>query len=78
MAKGSKKRPAPIFALPVVTMRTLTFLTGLGLTIREGVIGGQEHPSRYVLYATMMGLSMTAGNGENIVRLFRRDDEDGK
>lgn len=31
-------------------------LAGVGLTVYEGITGGTERPSLYVLYAGMMGL----------------------
>ncbi len=74
-AGPSHERSPRIIAIPVATMRTLTFLAGLGLTIAEGITGGPEHPSRYVLYATMMGLSLTTGNGQSIAKLFQRDEK---
>lgn len=62
-------------ALPDATMRTLAFLAGLGLTINEGLRHGPERPSLYVLYAGMMGLAITWGNGETFLRR-RRDKDD--
>lgn len=44
---------------------TLLFFAGLGLTIREAVLSGQERPSLYVLFAGMMGLPLVWGKGSS-------------
>lgn len=41
---------------PRVTRDTVLFLTGLGLTIREAVVGGAERPFMLMIFAGMMGL----------------------
>lgn len=43
------------------THGTLMFFAGLGLTIREALVGGAERPSLYILYAGMMGLPFVWG-----------------
>jgi hypothetical protein len=57
-------------------MRTLAFLGGLGMTIKEAFSHGPERPSLYVLYAGMMGLAVGWGRGERILRSRDVESED--
>lgn len=45
-------------ALSVNTMRTLSFLAGLAMTINDAHEGGPESRFRYALWAGMMGLAV--------------------
>lgn len=71
---GRSKRAWSLTLQPA-TMRTLAFLTGLGLTIKEAWSHGPERPSLYVLYGGMITGSLVWGQGATWVR--KRDaDED--
>lgn len=56
-------------------MRSLAFLAGLVLTIREAFVGGPEHPSRYALWAGMMTGAFIWGKGKTF-RIGTDDPED--
>lgn len=51
-----------------ITRSLILFSTGLALTIKESFDGGAEHPSRYVLWAGMMGLDPVLRFAESVTR----------
>lgn len=65
------RRPHEL-VLSEATMRSLAFLAGLGLTIREAFSHGPERPSLYVVWGGMMTGAFVWGKG----RTFRRVDDE--
>lgn len=57
-------------------MRSLAFLTGLALTIKEAFSHGPERPSLYVLWGGMMTGSLIWGKGATWVRRNADEDEE--
>lgn len=73
---SARRTRAAYLTLTEAQMRSLAFLTGLALTIKEAFSHGPERPSLYVLWGGMMTGSLIWGKGATWVRRNADEDEE--